>query len=581
MKPHYTLIEVARKLELNQRAEVNDVLKQILNPDPDNPFLIVSVCFDDDKPARLITRGDFGKEDYRSLPAKGSAHATLPGFFDIHVLRHPPMEMILNGGEIPWPDEDGFYPLKSNRTKGFVVILVKDGIAYELRDIENRRESDLLISGENLKLYAEQRGIALIPNKSETPSEESGDREKEPYTQEKAAALVGTTPETILNLLTSRGPHSRPLTPCIFVAGKRASSVREGKEVVLNGFYSVEGIEYAPFDNEEYIFSFGGSSRLLLHKGQDTFLLRAEVRKKKKDLLVSAEEIDQWVAEIERDTPPIHTPPKNATKEYIEKRLAEGADKAEISAELQERGITHWGLQTKNSPKQWLSQEEASERMNISPEKLFEEGYLMFPLVYFIEPVQMSYIFSYISEEKKGIWFDSVEEWHKGFFAIGNFDDLCSPLDGYYQIGNRKASLWLDPSDKEGSYVIEEPLSVHKSELLVSVWDLEYYMERHGITGKVGFPESDHLQVKPPIAQSNLMTREGMQEIQEKPLMPEEYVKKKLEEGLSKKEIATELRTAGKTYSEIGRLLCDDGSYVTFDTMKKRGERLVKKTVRS
>lgn len=576
MKPHYTLIEVARKLELNQRAEVNDVLKQILNPDPDNPFLIVSVCFDDDKPARLITRGEFGKEDYRSLPAKGSAHATLPGFFDIHVLRHPPMEMILNGGEIPWPDEDGFYPLKSNRTKGFVVILVKDGIAYELRDIENRRESDLLISGENLKLYAEQRGIALIPNKSETPSEESGDREKEPYTQEEAAALVGREPGTILNLLTSRGPHSRPLTPCIFVAGKRASSVREGKEVVLNGFYSVEGIEYAPFDNEEYVFSFGGSSRLLLHKGQDTFLLRAEVRKKKKDLLVSVEEIDQWVAEIERDTPPIHTPPKNATKEYIEKRLAEGADKAEIAAELQERGITHWGLQAKNSPKQWLSQEEAAERMNISPEKLFEEGYLMSPLVYFIEPVQMSYIYSYRSEEKKGVWFDSVVEWHQGFFAIGNFHNLCPSLDGFYQIGNRKASLWLDPSDEEGSYVIEEAIEVHKSQLLVAERELEECLEERGRTGKVGLPESDHQQVKPPIRQSNQLDRERRRELPAKPLTPEECVNTRLKEGLSKEEIAIELRSNGKTYLEIARLLCSDGSYVTVDALKKRGERLVK-----
>ncbi|MDY0280463.1 MAG: hypothetical protein RBR35_07870 [Salinivirgaceae bacterium] len=499
MKPHYTLIEVARKLELCQRAEVKDVLKQILNPGDDNPELTVSVFFTN--PVRLIPRGKIvhGEEDYWSLPAEGSACVTLTGLFDIKVLLRTPIEEILSKEDVKscrWPDGHGFYPLNSQRPKGLVVVLVQDGIAYELQDKITPRESGLVISRENLELYAERRGITLRPDGSElskeiNPSGDCGEAEveKEPYTQEEAAALVGTTPETILNLLISRGPHSRPLTPCIFVAGKRASSVREGKEVVLNGYYSVEGIEYVPFDNEEYILSFGGSSRLLLHKGQDTFLLREGVRKKRKDLFVCAEEIDQWVAEIELDTPPMHNPPKNAIKEYIEKRLAEGIDKAEIAAELQERGITHWGVQTKNSPKQWLSQEEAAERMNISPEKLFEEGYLMFPLVYFIEPVQMSYIYSYRSEEKKGIWFDSVKEWHKGFFAIGNFDDLCSPLDGFYQIGNRKASLWLDPSDNEGSYVVEEPLSVHKSELLVAVEDLEFYMLRHGRTGKVGLPE--------------------------------------------------------------------------------------------
>ena len=234
MKPHYILNEVAHKLELNQRAEVKDVLEQILYPDDDNPALTVSVFFIN--PVRLITRGkiEHGEEDYWSLPAEGSACVTLSGLFDIKVLPRTPIEEILNKPDVKncrWPDGHGLYPLNSRRPKGLVVVLVQDGIAYELQDKITLRESDLVISRENLGHYAKRRGITLRADDTESSSKEmnpSGDcgeetgGEKEPYTQEEAAALVGREPGTILNLLTSRGPHSRPLT--LHEGGKQAKA---------------------------------------------------------------------------------------------------------------------------------------------------------------------------------------------------------------------------------------------------------------------------------------------------------------------------------------------------------------------
>lgn len=304
MKPFYTLVEVARMLNLNHRAEVEDVLKQILAPNDGKPILTVSVNFYINH--QFVYRGKFRNRDYWNPNDKRIVRKNLTGLFDIHVFRHTPMEMILNGGDARcplWPDEKGSYPLNSQRPKGLVVILVQNGLAYELQDEVSISESRLVIAGENLKLYAEQQGITLRGEPS--PKEMEG--EKEPYAQEEAAALVGVNSDTILEMLTSRGPVSRRLTPYIFVAEKRATSVREGREVVLNGFYSVEGIQYATYVTEEYVLSFGGSSRLLLHKGQDTFFLREEVRKKKKDLFVSAEDVDQWVADIKRNTPPIQS----------------------------------------------------------------------------------------------------------------------------------------------------------------------------------------------------------------------------------------------------------------------------------
>lgn len=581
-----TLIEAARRMRLNQRAEVKDVLKQILYPDDGKPILTVSVYFDADKPAQLISRGKFGEEDFWSLPAEASACVTLTGLFDIYLFVRTTFEDILRGTDeknYPWPDEDGFYTLNSRRSNGLVVILVQEGIAYEWRGKKALRESDLVISEKNLVLYAEQRGITLLPDEGESPSEEAEVQEKEPYTQEQAASLINSTPEIILKELISPGPYDKGLTPVVYISKKKASSVRLGREVELNGYYEVEGIKSAPRDSHgNYVISFGGRSRILLHRNGDTFFLHSVLLVEKENLNVSAKEIDERVLEIERNTPPKAVRPRSSAEEYIDKRSAEGARKEKIAAELIERGSIHWGLLVPGSPKQWCTREEAARRMEIPPEKVFEEGYLMFPVVYFEKSVQLRYVFSYKSEEKPGIWFDSIyKDFEPGsFFQINNFYDLSS-RDGFYQIGNGKACLWQDISDREGHYLFDKPLEVNKSKLLVAIWDLQHCLEIHGRTGEVSLPESDHLQAKPPIAQSNLLNRERGQEIQEKPLMPEEYVKKKLEDGLSKEEIATELRTAGKTYSEIGRLLCDDGSFVTFDTMKKRGERLVKKTDRS
>jgi hypothetical protein len=65
MRSFYYLKEAAYELELNQRAEVKDVVKQILSPDDGNPFLTVSVYFPD--PKRLITRGKCEKNGIGSL----------------------------------------------------------------------------------------------------------------------------------------------------------------------------------------------------------------------------------------------------------------------------------------------------------------------------------------------------------------------------------------------------------------------------------------------------------------------------------------------------------------------------------
>jgi hypothetical protein len=165
MRSFYYLKEAAYELELNQRAEVKDVVKQILSPDDGNPFLTVSVYFPD--PKRLITRGKCEKNGELHWFAKEEQIFTaLPGVFDILRLPHTPIGEILNNRDVEvrscrWPDGDGLYPLNL-RTSGWLYIyVVQSGIVYELQDKITCRESDLVISRENLVNYAEERGITL------------------------------------------------------------------------------------------------------------------------------------------------------------------------------------------------------------------------------------------------------------------------------------------------------------------------------------------------------------------------------------------------------------------------------------
>jgi hypothetical protein len=156
LKIFYTLKEAALLLALNQRVDVTDVIKQILNPDDDNPFLVPSVFLERD--VQLLT-----SDGVRGTPM-------LPGLFTIVLTIQTPMESILNEKGINrqksvWRDKDGLYPLNSQPHKGLYIALIQNGNAYVLpNDVRvTLRESELVISMENLEGYAKQRGIKLKP----------------------------------------------------------------------------------------------------------------------------------------------------------------------------------------------------------------------------------------------------------------------------------------------------------------------------------------------------------------------------------------------------------------------------------
>jgi hypothetical protein len=183
---------------------------------------------------------------------------------------------------------------------------------------------------------------------------------------------------------------------------------------------------------------------------------------------------------------------------------------------------------------------------------------------------------SYVYENEQGSEIRKAD-YLGGFFQIYNFLELFPYVDGNYQLGQGKARLRRDTNDEDGWFEIDKQASVNKSKLLVSVWELELYRDSNGMSDKIGMPESNQLTISLSYLQNNLSDGELKREGPEKPLAPEDYVKKRLGEGLTKEKIASELRDNGKTYYEIGQLLCSGGSYVAFDTIKKRGERLVKK----
>jgi hypothetical protein len=138
------------------------------------------------------------------------------------------------------------------------------------------------------------------------------DKKVEVYDQNEAAGLVGQTPDTILKWITSRDEEDG-LTPFIYLDWVKAtitpnSPCAEGQAgtVILRGFYSVEGL--APHHKTKitgkYKISFGGKSRIFLHKGLNMFLLQEEIYRTADELYVSAEEINAEVDKKRSNTPP-------------------------------------------------------------------------------------------------------------------------------------------------------------------------------------------------------------------------------------------------------------------------------------
>lgn len=322
----YTLEEAAYKLWLSGRDAVKEVLELTLHPCYDKTYLTLSVFFAPENPVKLSTYKISHDEDGFIVLDTVQNNVTLPGLFDIY-LRKPPSMNEIFGSNKPeddmWPYEKGCYSLNSNEKQGRYVILIQNNNQYYLPGTWKEKSievSDLIVTGKNLKYYAKQNLITLrnLPSEENlelyaeergiTLGPESGGKDMDPECcpLREAAADLGVSAEVIFKLILSPGVVDERLFPYVYLRDIEMSKTGQTGSERLTGFFEVEGIERMPRNAMgNFILSFGGKYRLLLHSQGATYFLAESVEVPAEHLLISAEDVAKIKDRLQRTCPPL------------------------------------------------------------------------------------------------------------------------------------------------------------------------------------------------------------------------------------------------------------------------------------